>query len=55
MLCKDRSHIIIFTMGGNQPKGQKPTAAQVEDSSFFKKQMIIHSQVLSIEKKYTLE
>jgi hypothetical protein len=42
-------------MGSNQPKGQQYTTAPVDDSSFFKKQMIRQSKVLNIQQKYTLD
>lgn len=44
-------------MGGNQqnPKG-KETSYKAEDTSFFfYKQMVTHSQVLSIDQYYKLE
>lgn len=41
-------------MGGNQTKGQQQTTVSVDDSSFFKKQMIVHTQILNIEQRYTL-
>ena len=49
-------------MGNDQNKGDQKgdlkgskMYKQTDDSSFFKKQMIIHSKVLSIDKKFTLD
>ena len=45
---------IYYIMGSNQNKGTT-ASNKAEDSSFFKKQMVIHSQVLNISQKFTLD